>query len=230
MNWKAHVKRWVAPSVLNETLLRLPLLYRTPLVRYETNLQENRGVEDLLAQLALALPFEGDIIECGSSRCGGSVLMALAVRAAGEKKTILACDSFEGFDRSEWRTERERGLTTAREDAFTSTSYGYVVRKLRVLGVDDLVKPVRGYFVDTLPHLAGPWCFALVDCDLMQSILYCAEQLWPKIVPGGRIVFDDYTCADFRGARLGIEEFVRRCGPEIAEHGLLRRLYFARKR
>jgi hypothetical protein len=230
MNWRFHVKRAIPPSLLNATLLRFPALYATPWVRYETNLIEDHGVEDLLDQLGRTLDVPGDIVECGSSRCGGSVLMARLLRHRGVTKVIHACDSFEGFDRAELSEERRRGLTGASDRAFTSTSLPYVQRKLRALGLEEAIVPVKGYFSETLPRLRGPWSFALVDCDLRNSIAYCAEQVWPRLSPGGRMVFDDYACADFAGARLGVGDFLARFGDEIAEHGLLRRLYFARKR
>jgi O-methyltransferase len=228
--WRSRIKHVIPPTWLNATLLRCPFLYDTQLVNYETNLAEDHGIEDLLDQLRMAIPIRGDIIECGSSRCGGSVLMGRALRQAGVSKTIFACDSFEGFDREELRVERALGRTDVDALAFTSTSFEYVCRKLRVLGLADLVKPVRGYFVETLPGLVGPWCFALVDCDLMQSLIYCGEQVWARLVPGGRIVFDDYTSAYFAGARRGIDEFVQRHAGEISEHGLLNRLYYVVKR
>jgi hypothetical protein len=229
-SWRKRIKHAIPPSWLNASFLRFPFLYSTPLLKYETNLVEDHGIEDLLTQLRNVISLHGDIIECGSSRCGASILMALELRKAGVSKVIWACDSFEGFDLEELRAERHRGLTTVNEDAFTSTSYKYVCRKLRALRVDDIVKPVRGFFLDTLPGLNVSTCFALVDCDLMRSLMYCGEQIWPRLVPGGRILFDDYSCPDFAGARQGIDEFVRCHSREIGEHGLLNRLYYVVKR
>ena len=230
MNWKARLKHAIPPAWLNATLLAFPFLYATPLVRWETNLVEDGGVEDLLDQLERAMPLEGDVLECGSSRCGGSVLMARALRARGRAKTIFACDSFAGFDRAELADERRTGRTDATDRDFTSTSLAYVRRKLAVLGMDGIVQPVPGYFQDTLPGLDRRWCFSLIDCDLEKSMTYCAEYAWPRTVPGGRIVFDDYTRERFAGARVAVDAFVERHREEIAEHGLLRRLYFVTRR
>lgn len=223
------MKRLIPRRILNESLLRMPWLYRLPFIRWETSLHA-QGIEDLLEQLLRVRDVPGDIIECGTSRAGATVLMASAVRRLGVQKTIFACDSFEGFDRAEFAEERRRGTAHAPDDAFTSTSLDYVSRKLRTLGVEDHVKPVKGYFQDTLPGLPGPWCFSLIDCDLERSLLYCAETVWRRLTPGGHLVFDDYACDDFAGARRGVDRFVAAHAPEIAEHGLLRRLYLVRKR
>src|SRR5262249_58622068 len=136
-SWRTRIKHAIPPSWLNAALLRFPFLYSTPLLKYETNLFEDHGIEDLLGQLRTVISLNGDIIECGSSRCGASVLMALALRNAGVSKVIWACDSFEGFDLEELRAERESGLTDVNEHAFTSTSFKYVCQKLRALGMDE---------------------------------------------------------------------------------------------
>jgi hypothetical protein len=228
-SWKTKVKHAIPREVLNEVLLRFPALYRTKLVSYETNLQAMGGIYELLSQLETVLAVEGDIIECGSSRCGAGVIMANYLRTRRVDKKILACDSFEGFDRAELKREQKAGLTTATDSAFTSTSYRYVQRKISVLKVHDMVIPIKGYFQDTLPNITGPFCLALIDCDLKNSLVYAAETLWPHLSSGGRILFDDYLDPDFKGAKQGVETFVEKYQAEISEHGLLNRLYYACK-
>lgn len=222
------VKRAVPPSVLNNILLTFPSLYRTKLVNYETNMAIH-GLDDLLSQLQCVLELPGNIIECGSSRCGASVIMANYCRERGIAKTIYACDSFQGFDPEEWRREREAGLTSTPDRAFTSTSYDYVRTKLTRLRVDNVVRPIKGYFSMTLPHIHSNFCLALVDCDLADSILYCAETIWPKLVSKGRILFDDYLEEEFRGARIGVDQFIEKYSSEIEDHGLKQQLYVVTK-
>jgi O-methyltransferase len=229
MDWKATIKQLIPPFVLNRTLLTFPFLYRTEMVNFETNISAGGGIDDLLSQLDLVLEMDGNIIECGSSRCGTSIIMANYLRAKGKVKSVYACDSFEGFDKNELKRERAKGLTTAGEKSFTSTSYRYVSTKLERLGLYNTVIPIKGFFQDTLPHISSKFCIALVDCDLTDSIMYSAETIWPKLVRGGRILFDDYTDEDFKGARLGIDQFVLEHDDEIERHGLLKRLYLVKK-
>jgi hypothetical protein len=228
MNWKRAIKQRIPPFILNRTLLALPFLYRTKMVNFETNISQD-GIDDLLSQLNLVLELEGSIIECGSSRCGASIIIANYLRSKGNSKSVYACDSFEGFDEQELNQERVNGLTVASGKAFSSTSYRYVNMKIERLGLSNVVIPVKGFFQDTLPHIDAKVCLALVDCDLRDSIIYCAETIWPRLVRGGRIVFDDYTSEDFKGARFGIDYFVRNRYNEIANHGLLKRLYLVQK-
>jgi O-methyltransferase len=229
MNWRIFVKRCIPPSVLNRVLLAFPFLYHTKFVNLESNIR-GRGMQDLRSQLDLVLGLKGNIIECGSSRCGTSITIAYHLRAKGCAKSVYAYDSFEGFDQNELRRERASGFATAPDKSFTSTSYRYVQAKLARLAVDDIVLPVKGFFQSTLPHLNSEFCFALVDCDLRDSLVYCAEAIWPHLVGGGRILFDDYKSAEYRGARLGVEYFVEKYQNQIEEHGLLKQLYYVVKK
>jgi hypothetical protein len=230
MNWKARIRYAIPPSVLNSILLKFPFLYRTKLVYYETDLQANHGINDLLTQLGLVIDLPGNIIECGSSLCGTSIIMANYLRLKGVRRIIYACDSFTGFDRVELDEERRAGLTRASDWAFTLTSYEYVQEKIVKLKADDTVIPVRGFFKDTLPNIESDFSFALIDCDLRESTIYCAETIWPKLLSNGRILFDDYTSGDFQGARLGVEDFVNKYENDISDHGLLNRLYYVCKK
>jgi hypothetical protein len=215
---------------MNGILLQFPFLYRLGPICYETDLAVNNGIAELLGQLEMTDEIEGNIIECGSSLCGSSIIMANYLRSKGLRKLIYACDSFSGFDLDELAKEREGGLTKATDNAFTLTSYEYVRKKVSRLGVADIVIPVRGLFRDTLPQIQSKYSFAFIDCDLKESTLYCAQTVWANLMPNGRIVFDDYTCKEFEGARLGVNNFLKKCEQGIFEHGLLNRLYYVRKK
>jgi hypothetical protein len=227
-NLKTKVKHTVPQPILNSVLLTFPFLYRTKLIKYETNLES--GIDELLAQLGMVIKLDGSIIECGSTYCGTSIIMAGYARSIHASKVIYAYDSFEGFDCAELEKERKAGLVNASDKAFTITSYEYVKRKIKRLGFEGVVVPVKGYFEQTLPNITGKFCFALIDCDLRDSIVYCAERIWPDLNSGGRIVIDDYTDEGWKGARLGVDFFTNKYRDEISEHGLLNRLYFVCKK
>jgi hypothetical protein len=213
---------------MNALLIRFPGLYKTRLVGYESHMTRE-GLEQLLAQLELVSNVAGDIVECGSAHCGTSVVMARYANARGLRKVVFACDSYTGFDQAELARERASGLTTVTPTAFTSTSYRYVKRKIAALGMERAVLPVQGYFKDTLPGLPGPFCLALVDCDLRDSLLFAANTVWPRLSPGARLLFDDYTNPGFKGAHGGVDLFVQSHQEEIDEHGLVSPLYYVVK-
>lgn len=229
MNWRQYFKRTIPSILLNRMLLKFPWLYKTDLVYYETNFSKME-IGELLKQLRLSMDCEGDIIECGSSRCGASIIMADFLRRNQKEKTIYALDSFEGFNSTELGQEKKMGLTNVSNVAFTSTSYDYVKRKIKILGFEDVVIPRQGLFQVTLPHIDFKVCFSLIDCCLKDSLLFCAEKIWPHLVSGGRLVFDDFNSNEFQGARIGIETFVNKYGDNFVEHGSSGNLYFVCKK
>jgi hypothetical protein len=231
MTIKAKLKGLVPPNVYNSVLLGMPYLNRLPLVNYETNM-DHQGIRDILELLDTAVNLEGEIIECGASRCGTSMIMINHLRARGSDQKVYACDSFEGFDREELQREKQMGLTTISDKAFTSTSYSYVLNKIHRLGYEGSIIPIKGYFEQTLPSLPADlkFSFIFIDCDLKDSMMYCAETLWPRLTPAGILAFDDYLSSDFKGAQLAAETFVAEKGAEVESYGLMNRLYFARKK
>lgn len=230
-----RLARHTPQRILNNLLLTFPSLYQTKFVQYESYLG-TEGIGDLLAKLRSVVTLEGDIIECGSARCGTSVIIANYLRSNGINKKVYALDSFgRGFDLAELKDERQAGLTRAGNDAFVQTSYRYVTCKIQKLGISDMVIPVKGYFEHTLYGLveSNKICLALIDCDLKKSTTYCAEIIWPKLSKGGAIVFDDYDndlFRTFKGPKIAVDEFVKKHDNEISDHGFLNRLYYVKKK
>ena len=74
---------------------------------------------------------------------------------------------------------------------------------------------IKGYFEDSLPQFAMPpvdLCF--IDCDLPLSITYCAETVWPNLVSGGFMIFDDNMSPEYGvGVRRAVDSFVAAYAP-----------------
>lgn len=62
-----------------------------------------------------------------------------------------------------------------------------------------------GLFPETLKPEPRAIALAHVDCDQYRSVRACIEELGPRMVPGGVIVFDDYNALP--GAKRAVEEF-----------------------
>jgi O-methyltransferase len=227
---KSRKRPLLPQSTLNNLLLRFPFLYGINFIKYESGLRTNGGISDLLSGLNKVLNVEGDIIECGSYRCGSSVIMAKHLKTEGVRKKIYALDLFGGgFEISELEEERRLGLTQATNEAFTYNSYHYVKSKIQRLGFSDIIIPVKGLFEHTLPKIDSKICLSLIDCDLKKSIIYSAEAIWPKLSREGIILFDDYLSQEYKGAKVAVDDFVNEHQTELSEHGLLNRLYSVRK-
>jgi len=220
-----NVRNVIPESILNNFLLTFPFLYKTNFVHYESHLAFDKKIEVLLEEFDKVSNIEGDIIECGSARCGTSIIMANHLRKRGISKKIYACDSFQGFDKEEHKSD----LTTSRSTDFTSLSFEYVTKKINKLGFSDIVIPVKGFFEETLPKLQSKYCFALIDCDLEKSLIFSADHIWRQLSKNGIMLFDDYNSEKYRGAQKGIEFFVKKFKNEITDHGFKNGLYIVKK-
>ena len=219
--WKQRLRR--------RLLLSWPRLYATNRIKFERSLTQDGEIEALLSKLDTTLSVPGNVIECGSFLCGTTACMALHLREQNCDKRIYACDTFEGFDPSEFAHERQTGDACPDHD-FTDNDFAYVQRKLKRLGVAQQITLIKGLFQETLESVPGPFAFSFIDCDLCDSLLYAAQVVWPRLSPGGCCVFDDYENDRFRGATKAIETFLGEQEATIGEQGpLSHKMYFACK-
>ena len=165
-----------------------------PIVRLHTDTDRYR-VEAMLAGLWRTRTVDGDIVECGSYRCGLGFLFAFAVKEWGLRKTVHLYDSFEGLppladaDQAEspdnffYEGQFQRGDLLGNAHAFLAEHH-----------LEDVVELHQGWFEQTLPHIpAGRRIsFAHIDCDLYESALTCWQYLTPHCGDGACIVVDDY--------------------------------------
>jgi hypothetical protein len=183
-----------------------------------------------MRQLEMVSDLAGNIIECGSARCGTSILIAKFLHSNRIQKKIYSLDLFgNGFDTRELNEERRKGLTEVTDKAFTYNSYEYVLKKVQKLGFGNTIFPIKGFFRDTLPLINSKFCLSFIDCDLSKTIEYCAEKVWPETVSQGLMLFDDYDFQNYKGVKPTVDAFVNRHKDEIEQHGLLNRLYYVRK-
>jgi hypothetical protein len=160
------------------------------------------------------LSFEGHILECGVFR--GSTLLGMAHRLAcrGVRDVkLIGCDSFQGFPPPSTQDALEDGSFHERalQGVYSETSYETLCSRISALGYGQNMQILKGFFSDTLPQLSEmKFSIAHLDCDLYQSYLTCLEFVYPRLLPGGYMVFDEYDMAAsvYPGARKAIDEFL----------------------
>jgi len=119
----------IPTPILDNILLNFPLLYKSRFIRYESGTPQHH-IELLIQAINETKNLQGDIIECGSNRCGTTVILAKFLKTNNINKKIYALDSFTGFVPKEIKKERELGLTNFTEDSYNYNSFEYVKRKL----------------------------------------------------------------------------------------------------
>ena len=155
----------------------------------------------LLYQWLLAtLRLPGDCIEIGSFRGGTAKLISETLLRRHADGELHLFDTFAGMpDRL---SLDEAGL----KGCFADTSVA-AVRGL--LANNPQVHIHAGIFPETIPTDLHDHCFrfAHIDVDIESSVHDCLAFIYPRLLPGGVIVIDDYGHAECPGATRAVERF-----------------------
>jgi O-methyltransferase len=144
----------------------------------------------------------GDIAETGVFTGGTAHLLAATLTAEGSRASLHLFDTFAGMpDTAEPERDHHR------PGDFDETSLGAV--RSRLAGFPN-VRFHPGFVPDTFAELDPDARFALVhvDLDIYPSVLAACVGLWPRVVPGGAMIFDDYGFWHLRhAARRAVDEY-----------------------
>ena len=166
---------------------------------------ESRHALYSLTRQALAL--DGEIWECGVFK-GGTARMLASVIAAHSQgpRTLRLFDTFAGsppIDDEHDVAYPKRDLTTPEQKAELSEEA--VRGRLREYG---FVRFHPGLIPGSFGGLeSARIALAHIDVDLYQGVRGCCEFIYPRLVPGGVLVFDDYGYASCAGARRAVDAF-----------------------
>ena len=161
---------------------------------------------------------EGILVEAGTAQGGSAIAMALA-KAGGRRLEVYdvfglipppsEADGADVAQRYEKITAgKARGLAEDEEYyGYRDDLLGEVTASFARHGVpveEHHVELVRGLFQDTITG-DEPVALAHVDGDWYESTMTCLTRLAPRLVPGGRIVVDDYYT--WSGCRTAVDEY-----------------------
>lgn len=173
-----------------------------------------------LFRMVIDLP--GDIVELGVFR--GTSLMSWAnfmeIRCMGDRqRRVFGFDNFAGFT----AIDAKDGMTSEKLDkvagGFDPSEYEDMLRDAieiydadRFIPYKARVVLVKGDVEKTIPEfvLANPGIrISLLhfDVDLYRPTLTALEQLWPLVVPGGVLAFDEYGIPPWEGEAKAVDEF-----------------------
>lgn len=199
-------------------------------------LMENLAQE---AERVIANGVPGDLVDVGVWKGGSSMVLKTVndLRAGG--KAVVLLDIFDTMDHKVLDVDEAgydraiiEALEMAREYFGTEgvrTSISDVRASFEKLGVSlDNVHFVEGNLVDpAFPFdRVGQIALLRVDCDFYTPTRRTIEALYPRISPGGTIIFDDYyleafgerRAADEYREQLGIDAPIRRVGQSAVWH------------
>lgn len=162
---------------------------------------------------------EGAVVECGVWRGGASAAAALALKDLDETRDMYMFDTFEGMPEP---TKEDKSFgndsamevfnklrTSAKSSSWDMASLEDVRANLTTLGLNaEGFTFVKGMVEDTIPEKSPDGAIALLrlDTDWYKSTKHEMDHLFPKLVPGGVLIIDDY--GDWQGAREAIDEYI----------------------
>lgn len=165
-----------------------------------------------------AAGIEGDFAECGVWRGGSVMAMAQQLVSLGrERRRIWLYDTFAGMTDPTAQDVDHAGQSAA--DLLRTTQIGdgdnvwaYASRpdveaNLARTGYPmELFTLIEGDVVQTLAeHVPERIALLRLDTDWYASTRTCLEVLYPRLVPGGICILDDYGHWD--GARRAVDEY-----------------------
>jgi O-methyltransferase len=147
-------------------------------------------------------PVEGDVAECGVLTGGTAHLLAATMANEGSPATFHLFDTFGGMPDT---ADPARDFHAPGDFAETSLE-----RVRSRLAAYPNVRFHPGFVPDTFAELDDETRFALVhvDLDSYPSVRDACAGLWPRVVPGGAMIFDDYGFRHLRhAARRAVDEY-----------------------
>jgi hypothetical protein len=151
-----------------------------------------------LFKMALELP--GDIVECGVFKGAGLLtwLKFLQIHAPGSARRVVGFDTFDAFAEARG-ADVHAALAFVKETGHRGTSPESLREMIAAAGIDNAhCDLVAGDVRITAPEYAAEnpgFRISLLhmDLDLGEPTYAVLDALWPRVVRGGVVVFDEYA-------------------------------------
>lgn len=143
----------------------------------------------------------GAILEVGVWRGGTGVLMAARAAALGIDDPVYLCDTWRGV------VKTSAVDTYYRDGKHDDASRKTVEALAGGMGLQN-VELLQGVFPDDTAESIADRTFRLCHCDVdvYQSAKDVFDWVWPRLAPGGVVVFDDYGFPACPGVTKFVDE------------------------
>jgi hypothetical protein len=163
--------------------------------------------------------YPGDFVECGVAKGGSMMAIAYTLIELGiTDRDLYLYDTFEGMpepeeaDRGRFGEPAHRSWRKRRDATGQSTWINHSLEEVRgnlaLTGYpEDRLHFIKGKVEETLPTAAPAGAIALLrlDTDWYASTRAELTHLYPRLVPGGVLIIDDYF--RWQGARKATDEY-----------------------
>jgi O-methyltransferase len=152
----------------------------------------------LISFARYATHLQGHFAECGVYNGGTALLLARILD--GNKRKLYLFDSFKGLPK----------VNQEKDQWFDEGEFSASVESVRQLlnPFTSFIDIREGWIPETFAGLdSNKYAFVHLDVDLYQSTLDCCKYFYPRLVPGGVLLFDEYGFASARGEKDAVDEF-----------------------
>jgi hypothetical protein len=170
----------------------------------------------------MALPVNGSVVECGVFTGGGLSAWAhfsSILEPYNHTRRILGFDTFSGFPsvhdndtRAGSSDHLHRGAFETDEQVVAELEQLFTIHdRNRPLGHIPKVTLIAGdasetipRYIDENPHLLISLLY--LDFDIYEPTKAALEHLYPRVVSGGIVAFDELNCKEFPGETIALLE------------------------
>jgi O-methyltransferase len=161
---------------------------------------------------AHAARLAGDFVECGVNTGIYSLAVCKYVGFDKLDRDFWLFDTYRGIPESHMAPE-ERATRIEENASLYSECYELARRNFAPYPRAHLV---RGTVPETLASVQiGKVAYLSIDMNIVAPERAAIEHFWPKLVPGGIVVLDDYGWLHFDAQKRSMDEFAARAGVEV---------------
>jgi hypothetical protein len=162
---------------------------------------------------------DGDVVNIGIYRGGGSLYMKSVFEQLNLKKKWWLFDSFNGFNK-ESIIEKKEQESLAWFEQYLCKIKQPTARDIRDLftlcSLEKNIEIIEGYIEKTFSIFPpnNQICFLHIDVDFGNSTYFSLKQFYPMLVSGGWVVIDDYYLNSTLCKNM-VDQFMRELGEPI---------------
>jgi hypothetical protein len=157
---------------------------------------------------------EGDFVECGVNYGFMSSALMTDLKWESLDKTFWLLDTFEGLDEAlVTQAEKKAGLMKHNIGDFYVRGVESVKRNFEEWPSKQIIV---GRVPETLAQVTcDKICYLHLDMNCMQPEMAALEHFWPKLVPGGVVLMDDFAYSGYAEQNKGLSAWAKNMGVEI---------------
>ena len=176
-------------------------------------------IYSLFAAVSQVVNVKGEIVEAGVGYGKSLASLAYASQYFQTGKQIYGFDSFAGFPEATVEDLGQRVTDLKNVGGWTETSQA-LIRSIFtrdeqlgstlsfIQNEPERLHLIKGFFEETMPeYLPQSISLLHIDCDLYNGYKHVLNCCWPRMAPGGLILFDEYDDQSWPGARLAVDDF-----------------------